>query len=92
MRIEVCSKSASGANNFKGVLSMKLRIRLGDFLQKERKRKEKKNYVGRGNSPYINQGKGDTLAQKSLEPPPSTKLQKEESNGDLEGYWKHPAP
>eukprot|EP00983_Pelagomonas_calceolata_P084146 1156303-Pelagomonas_calceolata.AAC.4 len=33
-------------------------------------RKEKKNYVGRGNSPYINLGKGDTLAQKSRESPP----------------------
>eukprot|EP00983_Pelagomonas_calceolata_P067773 1149616-Pelagomonas_calceolata.AAC.2 len=32
--------------------------------------KEKKNYVGRGNSPYIKSGKGDTLAQKSRESPP----------------------
>eukprot|EP00983_Pelagomonas_calceolata_P132321 1161858-Pelagomonas_calceolata.AAC.5 len=32
-------------------------------------RKEKKSYVGRGNSPYINSGKGDTLAQKSRESP-----------------------
>eukprot|EP00983_Pelagomonas_calceolata_P006297 208488-Pelagomonas_calceolata.AAC.2 len=30
----------------------------------------KENYVGRGNSPYINQGKGDTLARKSGESPP----------------------
>eukprot|EP00983_Pelagomonas_calceolata_P037663 1136454-Pelagomonas_calceolata.AAC.2 len=36
--------------------------------------------------------KGDTLAQKSLESPPPRRLQKEGSNGDLKGYWKHPAP
>eukprot|EP00983_Pelagomonas_calceolata_P074153 1152439-Pelagomonas_calceolata.AAC.4 len=30
----------------------------------------KKNYVGRENSPYINSGKGDTLAPKSRESPP----------------------
>eukprot|EP00983_Pelagomonas_calceolata_P071663 1151356-Pelagomonas_calceolata.AAC.3 len=38
------------------------------YVQLERK--EKKNYVGRGNSPYINQGKEDTLAEKSFESPP----------------------
>eukprot|EP00983_Pelagomonas_calceolata_P013155 420290-Pelagomonas_calceolata.AAC.2 len=32
--------------------------------------KEKKYYVGRGGSPYINQGKGNALAQKSRESPP----------------------
>eukprot|EP00983_Pelagomonas_calceolata_P015809 501139-Pelagomonas_calceolata.AAC.8 len=37
-------------------------------------RKKKKNYVSRGNSPYINQGKGDALAQKSLDPAPRTQL------------------
>eukprot|EP00983_Pelagomonas_calceolata_P085259 1156519-Pelagomonas_calceolata.AAC.1 len=38
--------------------------------------------------------KGDTLAQKSREsPPPQLKSYKEKkANGDLEGYWKHPAP
>eukprot|EP00983_Pelagomonas_calceolata_P086293 1156727-Pelagomonas_calceolata.AAC.4 len=38
----------------------------GTFHKEERK----KNYVGVGNSPYINQGEGDTLAQKSRESPP----------------------
>eukprot|EP00983_Pelagomonas_calceolata_P115615 1160218-Pelagomonas_calceolata.AAC.9 len=32
-------------------------------------KKEKDNYVGKGGSPYVSQGKGDTLAQKSWEPP-----------------------
>eukprot|EP00983_Pelagomonas_calceolata_P061174 1146715-Pelagomonas_calceolata.AAC.1 len=54
--------------------------------------KEKKNYVGRGNSPYINQGKGDTLAQKSRESPPPQSYKEEKANVDLEGYRKHPAP
>eukprot|EP00983_Pelagomonas_calceolata_P074831 1152719-Pelagomonas_calceolata.AAC.1 len=48
--------------------------------------------VGRGNSPYINLGKGDTLAQKSRESPPPRSYKTENTNGDLEGYWKHPAP
>eukprot|EP00983_Pelagomonas_calceolata_P036922 1134947-Pelagomonas_calceolata.AAC.1 len=33
----------------------------------------KKNYVGRGNSPYTNKGKGDTLAQRSRESSPPRK-------------------
>eukprot|EP00983_Pelagomonas_calceolata_P006434 211595-Pelagomonas_calceolata.AAC.1 len=35
------------------------------------KQSKEKNYVGRGNSPYINLGKGGTLAQKSRESLPS---------------------
>eukprot|EP00983_Pelagomonas_calceolata_P027275 856920-Pelagomonas_calceolata.AAC.2 len=34
-----------------------------------RKGKKKKNYVGKGNSPYNHFGKRDTLAQESLESP-----------------------
>eukprot|EP00983_Pelagomonas_calceolata_P010572 342895-Pelagomonas_calceolata.AAC.2 len=51
------------------------------------------NYVGRGNSPYINQGKGNKSAQKSCEsplPPPSYKT--ESVVKDMEGYWMHLAP
>eukprot|EP00983_Pelagomonas_calceolata_P041386 1138040-Pelagomonas_calceolata.AAC.2 len=36
--------------------------------------------------------KGDALAQKSHESPSTTKLHKKSANGDLESYWKHPAP
>eukprot|EP00967_Tisochrysis_lutea_P054469 scaffold68114_cov19-Tisochrysis_lutea.AAC.1 len=36
--------------------------------------------------------KKDTLAQKSHEPPPPQGYRPECANGDLEGYWKHPAP
>eukprot|EP00983_Pelagomonas_calceolata_P121411 1160798-Pelagomonas_calceolata.AAC.7 len=60
--------------------------RLGEGLE------EQKVDLGRGNSPYINQGKGDTLAQKSHEPPPPQRYKEEKANGDLEGYWRHPAP
>eukprot|EP00983_Pelagomonas_calceolata_P050168 1141837-Pelagomonas_calceolata.AAC.1 len=45
---------------------------------------EKQNYVGRGNSPYINKGKGDTLAQKSLESPPPRSYKKR----ILMGFWR----
>eukprot|EP00983_Pelagomonas_calceolata_P054071 1143556-Pelagomonas_calceolata.AAC.2 len=53
------------------------------------------------NAPYINYGKGDTLAQKrkkhtlaqkSCESPLSQDCRPESANGDLEGYWKHPVP
>eukprot|EP00983_Pelagomonas_calceolata_P131809 1161812-Pelagomonas_calceolata.AAC.2 len=37
--------------------------------EKEKKRKML-NYIGRGSSPYINKGKGDTLAQNGREPSP----------------------
>eukprot|EP00983_Pelagomonas_calceolata_P017698 556432-Pelagomonas_calceolata.AAC.2 len=59
-----------------------------------KKRKKKKNYKGGGNPLYINSGKGDTLAQKSRESPPtqSYKIVNARANGDLEYYWKHPAP
>eukprot|EP00983_Pelagomonas_calceolata_P070835 1150942-Pelagomonas_calceolata.AAC.2 len=50
----------------------------------ERKRNEKKTYVGRGNSPNINKGKGDTLAQKSLESPPPRSYEKK----ILMGIWR----
>eukprot|EP00983_Pelagomonas_calceolata_P010676 345612-Pelagomonas_calceolata.AAC.1 len=56
-----------------------------------KEKKGKKNYVGRGNSPYINQGKRDTLAQKSRESPPPPRWIKI-IGGDLEGYLRHPAP
>eukprot|EP00983_Pelagomonas_calceolata_P086683 1156806-Pelagomonas_calceolata.AAC.1 len=46
----------------------------------------------RGNFLYINLGKGDTLAQKSHESPPPQRYRIRSANGDLEGYWKHPAP
>eukprot|EP00983_Pelagomonas_calceolata_P124957 1161164-Pelagomonas_calceolata.AAC.4 len=42
-------------------------------------------YVCRGNFPYVNQGKGDTLAQKSHEPPPPQRCKIKSANGDLEG-------
>eukprot|EP00983_Pelagomonas_calceolata_P049035 1141316-Pelagomonas_calceolata.AAC.1 len=45
-----------------------------------KKTKQKKNYVGRGNSPNIDQGKGDVLAQKSRNSvsslPPQSRKQK----------------
>eukprot|EP00983_Pelagomonas_calceolata_P056054 1144425-Pelagomonas_calceolata.AAC.1 len=44
--------------------------------QQAEKKKKKKNYADRGNSPYINQGKGDTLAQKSRESPPPPRRKK----------------
>eukprot|EP00983_Pelagomonas_calceolata_P039390 1137165-Pelagomonas_calceolata.AAC.1 len=53
---------------------------------------ELKLSAGRGKSPYINKGKGDTLAQRSCESPPPQCCKTESANGDLEGYWKHPAP
>eukprot|EP00983_Pelagomonas_calceolata_P067989 1149719-Pelagomonas_calceolata.AAC.2 len=39
------------------------------FLSCSKEKKQKK-YTGRGSAPYINQGKGDTSAQKSCESPP----------------------
>eukprot|EP00983_Pelagomonas_calceolata_P114353 1160087-Pelagomonas_calceolata.AAC.6 len=57
---------------------------------------QRKKYVGRGNYPYINQVKGDTLAQKSLfwlsRESPSPQNCKKNANEDLEGYWKRPVP
>jgi len=32
----------------------------------ERKKKEKKHYVGSENTPYIDEGKGDTLARRAV--------------------------
>eukprot|EP00983_Pelagomonas_calceolata_P043685 1138996-Pelagomonas_calceolata.AAC.2 len=55
-------------------------------------KKERETYVDRGNSPYITKGKGNTLAQKSHEPPPPQSYKTKNANGDLEGHWKHPAP
>eukprot|EP00983_Pelagomonas_calceolata_P040982 1137844-Pelagomonas_calceolata.AAC.1 len=48
------------------------------------KEKEKKNNVGRGNSPYINEGKGDTLAQKSRGSPPPRSYKKK----IIMGIWR----
>eukprot|EP00983_Pelagomonas_calceolata_P009416 304901-Pelagomonas_calceolata.AAC.1 len=49
---------------------------------------KKKNYVGRGDSPCINEGKGDTLsmalAQKSCESPPPQNCNLKGADGDLE--------
>eukprot|EP00983_Pelagomonas_calceolata_P008116 263541-Pelagomonas_calceolata.AAC.3 len=45
-----------------------------------------KNYIGRGNSPYMNEGKGHTLAQKSCESPPPQSYKTGNANEDLEGY------
>eukprot|EP00983_Pelagomonas_calceolata_P053207 1143202-Pelagomonas_calceolata.AAC.13 len=56
------------------------------------KRKQKKNYIGRESSPYINLGKGDTLAQTSRDPPPPQGYRTENAIGDLEGCWKLPPP
>eukprot|EP00983_Pelagomonas_calceolata_P070301 1150739-Pelagomonas_calceolata.AAC.6 len=58
------------------------------------KKKKRKNYVGmqiplcKGNSPYIDKGKGDALAQRSRESPPQS-YERESVDGDLEGFWKH---
>eukprot|EP00983_Pelagomonas_calceolata_P064053 1147959-Pelagomonas_calceolata.AAC.1 len=52
----------------------------------------KENNVGRRNSPFIDHGKGVTLAQKSHESPPPQGYRPVSANGDLEGYWKHPDP
>eukprot|EP00983_Pelagomonas_calceolata_P032202 1010949-Pelagomonas_calceolata.AAC.1 len=46
----------------------------------------------RDNSPCINQGKGETLAQKSCKPLHHKATKQIIANGDLEGNWKHPAP
>eukprot|EP00983_Pelagomonas_calceolata_P010489 340054-Pelagomonas_calceolata.AAC.1 len=48
-------------------------------------RKEKKNYVGRENSRYINQGKGDTLTPQSRESPPPQSSKTNRVNGGLDG-------
>eukprot|EP00983_Pelagomonas_calceolata_P046297 1140095-Pelagomonas_calceolata.AAC.4 len=48
------------------------------------KKEGKEIYVGRGNSPYINQGKGDTLAQKSRESPSPRSYKKK----TLMGIWR----
>eukprot|EP00983_Pelagomonas_calceolata_P053444 1143294-Pelagomonas_calceolata.AAC.1 len=48
---------------------------------------QKQNYAGTGNFPYINKGKGDTLAQKSRASPPTksrNNIGKWESGGLLE--------
>eukprot|EP00983_Pelagomonas_calceolata_P118246 1160488-Pelagomonas_calceolata.AAC.9 len=46
----------------------------------------------RGIFSYINQGRGDTLAQKCRESLPPRSCIVKSARGDLEGYWKHPAP
>eukprot|EP00983_Pelagomonas_calceolata_P110259 1159650-Pelagomonas_calceolata.AAC.10 len=38
------------------------------------------------------EGRGDMLAQNSQKSPPPQSLRTERANGDLEAYWKHPAP
>eukprot|EP00983_Pelagomonas_calceolata_P011856 380684-Pelagomonas_calceolata.AAC.1 len=60
----------------KGTLASLDDINYRILLDKSQVEKEKKNYVGRGNSPYINQKKGDTLAQKSRESPPPQSYKK----------------
>eukprot|EP00983_Pelagomonas_calceolata_P018246 571689-Pelagomonas_calceolata.AAC.1 len=75
-------------------------IFLSFFLARISSEEEKKKYyVGRGNYPCINnlliiplKGKGDTLAQRSRDSPPPQSYKPESANGDLEHYWKHPAP
>eukprot|EP00983_Pelagomonas_calceolata_P099048 1158418-Pelagomonas_calceolata.AAC.7 len=54
------------------------------------KKKEKKNYVDRGNSPYINKGIADTLGQKRLESPPPQFWLKSNAllKQLLRGLWK----
>eukprot|EP00983_Pelagomonas_calceolata_P080038 1154964-Pelagomonas_calceolata.AAC.4 len=42
--------------------SLKLKLAIAPFFGFKKKRNE--NYAGRGNSPYFNYGKGDTLVQK----------------------------
>eukprot|EP00983_Pelagomonas_calceolata_P007676 249170-Pelagomonas_calceolata.AAC.2 len=42
--------------------------------------------------PFIILGEGHALAQKSLGFPPPQSYKPETANGDLEGYWRHPAP
>eukprot|EP00983_Pelagomonas_calceolata_P047040 1140438-Pelagomonas_calceolata.AAC.2 len=51
---------------------------------RKNERKEKKNYVGRQNFPYINLGKGDTLTLKSRESPPPQNFRTKE----LVGGWR----
>eukprot|EP00983_Pelagomonas_calceolata_P058869 1145668-Pelagomonas_calceolata.AAC.2 len=50
------------------------------------KEKEKKNHAGKGNSPYINYGKGFMLARKSREPPPP-ESKREASVGLVAHQW-----
>eukprot|EP00983_Pelagomonas_calceolata_P024602 774829-Pelagomonas_calceolata.AAC.2 len=47
--------------------------------------KKRRNHVGRGNSPYINGGKGDTLAQKSHESPPPLSCKKKHVSRLIDG-------
>eukprot|EP00983_Pelagomonas_calceolata_P009401 304235-Pelagomonas_calceolata.AAC.1 len=42
--------------------------------------------------PYINLGKGNTLAQRRRMSPQPQSHRKKGVNGDMEGYWKHLAP
>eukprot|EP00983_Pelagomonas_calceolata_P004595 149500-Pelagomonas_calceolata.AAC.1 len=49
-------------------------------------KKDKNNHLGGGSTPYINQGKGDTLAQKSHESSPPQSCKIKSGNGDLESY------
>eukprot|EP00983_Pelagomonas_calceolata_P067674 1149563-Pelagomonas_calceolata.AAC.4 len=58
------------------------------FSSLGRQEQKRKNYAGRGNSTYINLGKGDTLAQKSCESPSPQSFKTESAHGDLEvcGY------
>jgi len=39
---------------------------LGPLSKRKKKRKEKKNYAGIETTPYVDQGKGDTLAQRAV--------------------------
>eukprot|EP00983_Pelagomonas_calceolata_P047276 1140557-Pelagomonas_calceolata.AAC.10 len=57
-----------------------------------KKKKEKKNHVGKDNSPYINLGKRKTLAQKSHEYSAPQSYKAESADGDLEGSWMHLDP
>eukprot|EP00983_Pelagomonas_calceolata_P061899 1147022-Pelagomonas_calceolata.AAC.3 len=54
------------------------------------------SWARRGKFPYINQGKGDTLAHKSHYAPPPQHHRTERAcvdpDPDLKGYWKLPAP
>eukprot|EP00983_Pelagomonas_calceolata_P090620 1157443-Pelagomonas_calceolata.AAC.7 len=54
-----------------------------------RRKREKKSYVGRGNVPYNNQGKGDTLDQKSHKSPPPQSYKAENDSGGQEGSRKN---
>eukprot|EP00983_Pelagomonas_calceolata_P132452 1161867-Pelagomonas_calceolata.AAC.5 len=55
------------------------------------------NHGGSENTPHINEGRGDTLAQRSVSLPhqsllPSGPEGKRETSVGLVGFWKHAAP